>query len=62
MQRRRCLSLLPGAVAAAWPALGRAQTAAPDARIVLGQSAPFSGPAAQLGVQFHWLNAVLHGT
>ncbi len=53
MQRRRCLSLLPGAVAAAWPALGRAQTAAPDARIVLGQSAPFSGPAAQLGVQFH---------
>ena len=55
MQRRRCLSLLlPGAVAAAWPALGAAQTAGgPDARIVLGQSAPFSGPAAQLGVQFH---------
>jgi branched-chain amino acid transport system substrate-binding protein len=55
MQRRRCLSLLlPGAVAAAWPALGAAQTAGgSDARIVLGQSAPFSGPAAQLGVQFH---------
>ncbi len=53
MQRRRCLSLLPGTLAAAWPVLGTAQTAAPDARIVLGQSAPFSGPAAQLGVQFH---------
>lgn len=53
MQRRRCLSLLPGAVAAAWPAVGRAQTAGTDARVVLGQSAPFSGPAAQLGVQYH---------
>jgi branched-chain amino acid transport system substrate-binding protein len=32
------------------PLVGHAQS---DTKIVLGQSAPFSGPAAQLGIQFH---------
>lgn len=42
-------SVLAGAAALAAPAV-RAQT---GNRIVLGQSAAFSGPAAQLGIQFH---------
>ncbi len=48
MQRRTLLNHL--AAGAAWlaaPALAQS-----DRRIVLGQSAPLSGPAAQLGIQF----------
>lgn len=48
MQTRRHFSLAAGATLA-FPALVRAQAD----RIVLGQSAPFSGPAAQLGIQFY---------
>ena len=48
MQRRSLLTqLAAGAASLALPAL--AQT---DRRIVLGQSAPLTGPAAQLGIQF----------
>lgn len=57
MQRRRvlsslgasaCASVLSGATGSLW-----AQAAAGAGTIVLGQSAPFSGPAAQLGLQFN---------
>ena len=42
----------------AWSAWAQTQTAV-DAPIVLGQSAPLSGPAAQLGVDFNF-GANLH--
>jgi branched-chain amino acid transport system substrate-binding protein len=63
MQRRRVLSslgaclgasTLSGVAGSAW-----AQTAAGAGAIVLGQSAPFTGPSAQLGLQFN-LGAQLH--
>ncbi|MCW5323312.1 ABC transporter permease [Verminephrobacter aporrectodeae subsp. tuberculatae] len=47
---RRRFSVGLGAVALGGFHLARAQG---DGRIVLGQSAPFTGPAAQLGVQFN---------
>lgn len=47
---RRRFSIGLGAAALGGFGLARAQSEAP---IVLGQSAPFSGPAAQLGVQLH---------
>jgi branched-chain amino acid transport system substrate-binding protein len=49
LTRRRFTALVAGSSLLAAPAL-RAQSAN---RIVLGQSAAFSGPAAQLGIQFH---------
>jgi ABC-type branched-subunit amino acid transport system substrate-binding protein len=49
LTRRHFHALLGGAALLGAPAL-RAQT---GNRIVLGQSAAFSGPAAQLGIQFH---------
>ncbi|MBB6576701.1 ABC-type branched-subunit amino acid transport system substrate-binding protein [Comamonas odontotermitis] len=48
---RRHFSVLAGSAALASMGLPRAQAA--DAPLVLGQSAPFTGPAAQLGIQFH---------
>ena len=48
MKRRTLLTQLAAAGSIALPAL--AQT---DRRIVLGQSAAFSGPAAQLGIQMN---------
>jgi ABC-type branched-subunit amino acid transport system substrate-binding protein len=65
MQRRQLLSLLaPGMALAGMglPALAQTPAAAPapnDKAIVLGQSAAFSGPAAELGQQYH-LGAKLH--
>jgi branched-chain amino acid transport system substrate-binding protein len=64
MRRRLAISSLGSLVGAAalgvWSRPARAQSAGvADDRIVLGQSAPFSGPAAQLGLQFH-LGAQLH--
>ena len=50
MMNRRHFSMLAGA--AAVTGLG-ALPARADAPLVLGQSAPFTGPAAQLGIQFH---------
>ncbi|SFD80301.1 ABC transporter substrate-binding protein [Paracidovorax konjaci] len=47
---RRRFSIGLGVSAIAGFGLARAQS---EGTIVLGQSAPFSGPAAQLGVQFH---------
>ncbi|WCM87745.1 ABC transporter substrate-binding protein [Acidovorax sp. NCPPB 3576] len=47
---RRRFSIGLGAAALGGFGLARAQSEAP---LVLGQSAPFSGPAAQLGVQLH---------
>ena len=49
LTRRRFTALVAGSSLLAAPAL-RAQS---SNRIVLGQSASFSGPAAQLGIQFH---------
>ena len=46
---RRQFSIISGAALAAGFQPARAQ----DDRIVLGQSAAFTGPAAQLGIQFH---------
>lgn len=46
---RRRFSTLAGAALVAGFGIARAQ----DSRIVLGQSAAFSGPAMQLGTQFH---------
>ena len=46
---RRQLARMAGASAIVGASLVRAQ----DSRIVLGQSAAFSGPAMQLGTQFH---------
>ena len=57
MQRRRVLSslgaclgasTLAGVAGSAW-----AQAAGGSGAIVLGQSAPFTGPSAQLGLQFN---------
>lgn len=64
MRRRLAISSLGSLVGAAalgtWSHPARAQSAGvADDRIVLGQSAPFSGPAAQLGLQFN-LGAQLH--
>jgi branched-chain amino acid transport system substrate-binding protein len=63
MQRRRVISgvgsLLGGSVLGGWGAVARAQNAGGGDRIVLGQSAPFTGPSTQLGLQFH-LGAQLH--
>ena len=50
MINRRHFSLGTGAAALGGFQLARAQG---DAPLVLGQSAPFTGPAAQLGIQFH---------
>ena len=50
MINRRHFSMVAGAAAVGGFQLARAQGEAP---IVLGQSAPFSGPAAQLGIQFY---------
>jgi branched-chain amino acid transport system substrate-binding protein len=50
MIHRRHFSIAAGAAALGGFGLARAQSEAP---IMLGQSAPFSGPAAQLGIQFH---------
>jgi len=47
---RRRFSLGAGAAALAGFGIARAQSETP---ILLGQSAPFSGPAAELGIQFH---------
>lgn len=49
LSRRRFTTWVASAAALGAPAL-RAQ---PANRVVLGQSAAFSGPAAQLGIQFH---------
>lgn len=64
MRRRLAISSLGSFVGAAalgaWAPQARAQSAGvADDRIVLGQSAPFSGPSAQLGLQFN-LGAQLH--
>ncbi|MCU0957382.1 MAG: ABC transporter substrate-binding protein [Hydrogenophaga sp.] len=58
MQRRQLVSTLGTCLAApaltAWSGSAAAQVAGvSDTRIVLGQSAPFSGAAEQLGVQFY---------
>lgn len=51
LNRRKFSIAAAGAAAAIGPfGIARAQSEAP---IVLGQSAPFSGPAAQLGIQFY---------
>lgn len=50
MITRRQFSIATGASALAVFQVARAQAETP---IVLGQSAPFSGPAAQLGIQFY---------
>ena len=47
---RRQFSVGLGAAALGGFQMARAQG---EGRIVLGQSAPFTGPAAQLGIQFH---------
>jgi ABC-type branched-subunit amino acid transport system substrate-binding protein len=64
MRRRLAISsvgsFLGASALAAWTPLARAQSAqSASGAIVLGQSAPFTGPAAQLGLQFH-LGAQLH--
>lgn len=58
MQRRQSLGALMATVAAplvpVWPlVLPRTAHAQADAPLVLGQSAAFSGPSAQLGQQYH---------
>ncbi|MDN8612846.1 ABC transporter substrate-binding protein [Variovorax ginsengisoli] len=50
MISRRQFSIATGAAALAGFQLARAQSETP---IILGQSAPFTGPAAQLGIQFY---------
>ncbi|MDM0067654.1 ABC transporter substrate-binding protein [Variovorax sp. J31P207] len=50
MISRRHFSIATGAAALAGFQLARAQSETP---IILGQSAPFTGPAAQLGIQFY---------
>jgi ABC-type branched-subunit amino acid transport system substrate-binding protein len=41
------------AATAAWPLLHLKQASAQSGKLILGQSAAFTGPAAQLGIQFH---------
>lgn len=58
MQRREALSqvckLVGSGALASWGVSASAQSATlSDTRIVLGQSAPFTGAAVQLGLQFH---------
>lgn len=58
MRRREVISnvgtLLGAATMGAWSSSAQAQSAGvSDTRILLGQSAPFSGAAEQLGLQFH---------
>lgn len=58
MRRREVISnagaLLGAATLGAWSSAAQAQSVGlSDTRIVLGQSAPFSGAAEQLGLQFH---------
>ncbi len=58
MQRRRLLSSVSAWMGASatgvWSQTAKAQSSGiVDNRIVLGQSAPFSGAATQLGLQFH---------
>jgi branched-chain amino acid transport system substrate-binding protein len=48
-RRRQTLGAL-GAAVLGWPLVGRAQR---SSRLVLGQSAAFSGPAAQLGIELN---------
>jgi len=60
MTTRRQFTLAAAASMLAAPALLKAQSAN---KIILGQSAPFTGPAAELGIQFHqgaklWLDQV----
>lgn len=50
MINRRHFSIVTGAAALGGVHFARAQSESP---IILGQSAPFTGPAAQLGIQFH---------
>ncbi|MDP9929898.1 ABC-type branched-subunit amino acid transport system substrate-binding protein [Variovorax paradoxus] len=50
MMNRRHFSVAAGAATLGGFQLARAQG---DTPLVLGQSAPFTGPAAQLGIQFH---------
>jgi ABC-type branched-subunit amino acid transport system substrate-binding protein len=50
MINRRSFSVGAGAAALAGFQLARAQS---EGKIILGQSAPFTGPAAQLGIQFY---------
>ena len=47
---RRKFSITSGAAMLAGLTIARAQ---PEGKIILGQSAAFTGPAAQLGIQFH---------
>ncbi|MCD6078684.1 MAG: receptor ligand binding region family protein, partial [Ramlibacter sp.] len=49
LNRRTLIRAAAGAVAA----IGAPTLRAQGERIVLAQSAPFTGPAAQLGIQFH---------
>lgn len=59
MQRRRALvhgaGLLGAAAVGVWPQVGQAQALAglSSQKIVLGQSAAFSGPSEQLGLQYY---------
>jgi len=64
MQRRQALStvckLMGSSALASWGSAAQAQSeGVSDNRIVIGQSAPFSGAAVQLGLQFY-LGAQLH--
>ncbi|WP_442785065.1 ABC transporter substrate-binding protein [Actimicrobium sp. GrIS 1.19] len=51
--RRFALIALFTACCVGFPAVAMAETGVTDQRILLGQSAAFSGPAAQLGIQMH---------
>ena len=51
MQRRQAMGALAGL--GAWPLLPSTAHAQTDQTLVLGQSAAFSGPSAQLGQQYH---------
>ena len=58
MQRRQALStvckLVGSSALGVWGGAAQAQSqGVSDAAIVLGQSGPFTGPSAQLGLQFH---------
>ncbi len=58
MQRRQALStvckLVGSSALGAWGGAAQAQSqGVSDTAIVLGQSGPFTGPSAQLGLQFH---------